>query len=84
MATTATDVFCVRADRRPGLEYNAHRAQTTGYASACGVPAAGAAGADRIKRPRQTAMLPVAYPRRTEFKAVYCEPLANYLHYDTW
>lgn len=32
----------------------------------------------------QAALIPVAYPRGTEFKAVYREPLANYLHYNTW
>jgi len=32
----------------------------------------------------QAALLPVAYPRGSDFKAVYREPLQNYLHYDTW
>ena len=32
----------------------------------------------------QAALIPVAYPIGTEFKAVYREPLANYLHFDTW
>ena len=32
----------------------------------------------------QAALIPVAYPIGTEFKAVYREPLAQYLHSDTW
>jgi len=32
----------------------------------------------------QAAILAVAYPRGTEFKAVYREPLENYLHYNSW
>jgi len=32
----------------------------------------------------QAAILAVAYPRGTEFKPVYREPLENYLHYDAW
>ena len=32
----------------------------------------------------QAAMLAVAYPRGTEFKAVYREPIENYLHYNSW
>jgi len=32
----------------------------------------------------QAALLAVAYPRGTEFKAVYREPLEHYLHYNTW
>jgi hypothetical protein len=32
----------------------------------------------------QVALLPVAYPRGTDFKAVYREPLRNYLPYNAW
>jgi nitroreductase len=32
----------------------------------------------------QGALIPVAYPVGTKFKAVYREPLAQYLHFDTW
>ena len=32
----------------------------------------------------QAAMLAVAYPRGTDFKAVYREPLKTYLHYNAW
>jgi len=32
----------------------------------------------------QAALIPVAFPIGTEFKAVYREPLADYLHFDTW
>jgi nitroreductase len=32
----------------------------------------------------QAALIPVAYPHGTEFKPVYREPLAQYLHYDSW
>jgi nitroreductase len=32
----------------------------------------------------QAALLAVAYPRGTEFKAVYREPLEQYLHYNSW
>ena len=32
----------------------------------------------------QAALIPVAYPIGTGFKAVYREPLAQYLHSDTW
>ena len=32
----------------------------------------------------QAALIPVAYPIGDEFRAVYREPLAQYLHFDTW
>jgi nitroreductase len=32
----------------------------------------------------QAALIPVAYPIGSRFKAVYREPLEQYLHFDTW
>jgi nitroreductase len=32
----------------------------------------------------QAALIPVAYPRGTEFKAVYREPIEQYIHRDSW